>query len=53
MLQLAKDSTGSTLTVTGSIDANIPAPAQKEFDRGLAALSEGGKEKDCIGGQAL
>ena len=48
MLQLAKESTGSTPTVTGSIDANIPAPAQKEFDRGLVALSEGGKEKTAL-----
>ena len=48
MLQLAKDITGSTPTVTGSIDANVPAPAQKEFDKGLAALGEGGKEKTAL-----
>jgi Flp pilus assembly protein TadD len=48
MLQLAKDSPGSTPKVTGSIDANIPAPAQKEFDKGLAALGEGGKEKTAL-----
>ena len=38
-------STSTTTSVAGSIDANVPAAAQKEFDKGAAALAEGGKEK--------
>ena len=46
MLQLLRDnSSSSTTPVTGTIDANVPAAAQKEFDKGVAALVEGGKEK--------
>jgi Tfp pilus assembly protein PilF len=46
MLQLVRDaSTTTNSTVVGSIDATVPAAAQKEFDKGVAALSEGGKEK--------
>lgn len=46
LLQLLRDGSASTTsTVSGSIDANVPAAAQKEFDKGVAALGEGGKEK--------
>ena len=46
LLQLSRDaSSSSTSSITGSIDANVPAAAQKEFDKGVAALAEGGKEK--------
>jgi Tfp pilus assembly protein PilF len=50
MLQLARDaSTGaSNSTVVGSIDATVPAAAQKEFDKGVAALAQGGKEKTAL-----
>lgn len=46
LLQLSRDAPASTTSpVTGSIDAKVPAAAQKEFDKGTAALAEGGKEK--------
>jgi Tfp pilus assembly protein PilF len=46
MLQLLKEAASRTGTSTvGSIDANVPAAAQKEFDKGTAALAEGGKDK--------
>ena len=46
MLQLARDnSSSSTTTVAGVVNANVPPAAQKEFDKGVAALAEGGKEK--------
>ena len=47
MIQLLRDNSSSSTTTTasGSIDANVPAAAQKEFDKGVAALGEGGKEK--------
>ena len=46
MLQLLREASRSTSTSTvGSIDANVPAAAQKEFDKGTAALAEGGKDK--------
>ena len=45
MLQLSRDVSGSTKSVMGSIDANVPAAAQKEFDKGVEALAEGGKDK--------
>ena len=45
MLQLARDVSGSNKSVMGSIDANVPAAAQKEFDKGVAALAEGRKDK--------
>jgi Tfp pilus assembly protein PilF len=46
LLQIAPDtSTGSSSSATGTINAAIPAAAQKEFDKGVAALSAGGKEK--------
>ena len=45
-LQLSPEtSTAESKTVTGSIDANVPAAAQKEFDKGVSALAEGGKDK--------
>ncbi|HJT27351.1 MAG TPA: tetratricopeptide repeat protein [Pyrinomonadaceae bacterium] len=46
MLQLLREAASRTGTSTvGSIDANVPAAAQKEFDKGTAALAEGGKDK--------
>ena len=44
LLQLAPEASSST-SRAGSIDAKVPAAAQKEFDKGVAALSEGGKDK--------
>jgi tetratricopeptide (TPR) repeat protein len=46
-LQLMRESSTSPAVkpVNGSIDANVPAAAQKEFDKGTAALAEGGKDK--------
>ena len=46
LLQLSRDaSSSSTITKPGSIDANVPAAAQKEFDKGVTAIAEGGKDK--------
>lgn len=46
MLQLLPEASRSTSTSTvGTIDANVPPAAQKEFDKGTAALAEGGKDK--------
>ena len=46
MLQLSRDpASSSTTSMTGGIDANVPAAAQKEFDKGVAALAEGGNDK--------
>lgn len=49
MLQLARDaSTSNNSTIGGSVDATVPAAAQKEFDKGVVALAEGGKEKTAF-----
>ena len=46
LLQLLREAKESTTgSATGSIDANVPPGAQKEFDKGVAALAEGGKDK--------
>src|SRR5262249_35222104 len=46
LLQLLPEATGPTTTsITGSINANVPPAAQKEFDKGVAALAAGGKDK--------
>jgi tetratricopeptide (TPR) repeat protein len=46
LLQLTPDATTSTTTsMTGSINANVPPAAQKEFDKGVVALGEGSKDK--------
>lgn len=46
MLQLTADAATTTnSTIVGSIDARIPAEAQKEFDKGVVALAVGSKEK--------
>jgi len=45
LLQLSPEVTGSAKSVTGSIDAHVPAAAQKEFDKGVEALAVGGKDK--------
>lgn len=47
-LQLARDAATSSASGAGSIDAKISAAAQKEFDKGVAALGEGGKEKNAF-----
>jgi tetratricopeptide (TPR) repeat protein len=49
LLQLVRDAAAAaSASGAGSIDAKIPAAAQKEFDKGVAALSEGGKEKTAF-----
>ncbi len=47
MLQLLRDVSGlkTTTSALGSIDVNVPPAAQKEFDKGTAALGQGGKDK--------
>ena len=45
MLQLSRDVSGPNKSMMGSIDAHVPAAAQKEFDKGVAALDQGGKDK--------
>jgi len=45
MLQLAKEDSPSSSSVIGTIDVKIPAAAQKEFDKGVASLNAGGKDK--------
>src|ERR1700741_3033944 len=47
LLQLSREPS-STVTRTGSIDANVPAAAPKEFDKGTTALAEGGKDRVSI-----
>jgi tetratricopeptide (TPR) repeat protein len=48
MLQLIRDIPIAGKSVTGAIDANVPAAAQKEFDKGVAAMAEGGKDKTAF-----
>jgi tetratricopeptide (TPR) repeat protein len=48
LLQLMRDTSAAPVTSTGSIDANVPPSAQKEFDKGVAALAEGGKDKTAF-----
>jgi len=50
LLQLLPDASSSSSTVSkpGTIDANVPPAAQKEFDKGVAALAEGGKDKIAV-----
>jgi Tfp pilus assembly protein PilF len=48
MLQLVRDAAATNPTSVGSIDATVPAAAQKEFDKGVVALAEGGKEKTAF-----
>ena len=49
LLQLSPDTSSSaTVSKPGSIDANVPAAAQKELDKGVAALAEGGKDKTAF-----
>jgi tetratricopeptide (TPR) repeat protein len=45
LVQLSPEVAESAKSVTGSIDAHVPAAAQKEFDKGVTALAEGGKDK--------
>ena len=53
-LQLAADSSGSTTSsVIGTVNANVPPAAQKEFDKGVAALGEGGKDKVAVAARCL
>jgi len=44
-LQLVRDIPLSPKPTHGSIDANVPVEAQKEFDKGVSALAAGGKER--------
>jgi Tfp pilus assembly protein PilF len=49
LLQIARDAgTETSPSGAGTINAQIPAAAQKEFDKGVAALGEGGKEKTAF-----
>ena len=48
LLQLSPEGSSSTTTGIGSINATVPAAAQKEFDKGVAALNEGGKDKIAL-----
>jgi len=49
LLQIARDASAeSSASGAGTINAQIPAAAQKEFDKGVAALGEGGKEKTAF-----
>jgi len=45
LIQLAREPKAASSSGSGSIDAKIPPAAQKEFDRGVAALGEGGKDR--------
>lgn len=47
-LLLAREGTTANSSITGTIDATVPAAAQKEFDKGVAALAEGGKDKTVV-----
>jgi Tfp pilus assembly protein PilF len=49
LLQIARDASAeSSASGAGTINAAIPPAAQKEFDKGVAALGEGGKEKTAF-----
>jgi len=50
LLQLSREDTTRTnsLGMEGTVNANIPPAAQKEFDKGAAALAEGSKEKTVL-----
>jgi tetratricopeptide (TPR) repeat protein len=49
LLQLTRDvSLPGGKSIAGSINANVPAAAQKEFDKGVEALSQGGKDKTAF-----
>jgi tetratricopeptide (TPR) repeat protein len=48
LIQLAREAVAASSSGSGSIDAKIPHAAQKEFDKGVAALSEGGKDKTAF-----
>ena len=48
MLQLFRDIPIAGKSVAGTVDANVPPAAQKEFDKGVAALAEGGKDKTAF-----
>jgi Tfp pilus assembly protein PilF len=49
LLQIARDaSTETPASGSGSINAQIPPAAQKEFDKGVAALGQGGKDNTAF-----
>ncbi len=48
LLQLLPDTSSSPSSKPGTIDANVPPAAQKEFDKGVTALAEGGKDKTSV-----
>jgi Tfp pilus assembly protein PilF len=49
LLQIAPDASANTSSSgAGTINAAIPAAAQKEFDKGVAALGEGGRDKTAF-----
>lgn len=46
LIQIAREAeTSTSSSAAGTINARIPPAAQKEFDKGMAALGQGGKEK--------
>src|SRR5690348_3342138 len=49
LLQIARDApAGTPAPGAGTINAQIPPAAQKEFDKGVAALGQGGKENTAF-----
>jgi regulator of sirC expression with transglutaminase-like and TPR domain len=48
LLQLSKDTSKVTTSTTGTINAAVPAAAQKEFDKGIAVLAGSGKDKMTV-----
>jgi len=52
-LQLVRDIPLGPKPTHGSIDANVPAEAQKEFDKGVSALAAGGKERTASAARAF
>ena len=48
LLQLTREGSAPAPKLTGTVDANVPPAAQREFDKGVAALAEGGKDKIAV-----
>jgi tetratricopeptide (TPR) repeat protein len=53
LLQLSKDDATVEVANTVGIDANVPAAAQKEFDKAVADIAQGSKEKMADGARHL
>jgi len=53
-LQLVPDANSTwTNSVTGTIDAKVPTAARKEYDKGVDALAQGGKEKTTLAARSF